>query len=113
MASETAVEGSMVSEIECPICTEKSELILHETRGSRIIWGAGSYGNATKVGHCMAVPIRHVADVGQLSNEEMIDLIKAVDVATRSSYSAWFTSSSWGKANIGAKVRACSRAAMI
>ena len=109
MASETAVEGSVVSKTECPICTEKSELILHETGGSRIIWGAGSHGNATKVGHCMAVPKKHVADVGQLSNEEMIDLIKAVNVATRSSYSAWFTSSSWGKANVGAKVRAAER----
>ena len=61
----------------------------------------------------MAVPIRHVADVGQLSNEEMIDLIKAVDFATRSSYAAWFTSSSWGKANIGTKVLAGGRAALI
>eukprot|EP00850_Spirogloea_muscicola_P005089 SM000023S07545 [mRNA] locus=s23:30355:32149:- [translate_table: standard] len=51
----------------------------------------------------MVAPRRHAAAVSDLHPDELLDLVRAVCLAARASYAAWFTASSWSTANIGPK----------
>eukprot|EP00897_Mesotaenium_endlicherianum_P007241 jgi/Mesen1/6545/ME000334S05884 len=83
----------------CEVCDDTE--VMHTTSHSKIIWGTGAHGAATKLGHVMAVPKRHVAEIGELSPEECVDLVKTIGLAARVAHKAWFTASSWPTANLG------------
>lgn len=74
---------------------------MHTTQHCKVLWGAGSLGAATKVGHTMVLPVRHVSQLGELAADEALDLLRTVCLVTRSVYKAWFEASSWPTHNIG------------
>lgn len=72
----------------CVFCQEGSDrdlLILKRTRLVQIMLNRYPYAN----GHLMVMPHRHTADLGALSDEEMLEMFRAValcrDVLTRAS----------------------------
>lgn len=89
----------------CAVCEEQPREILYRSEHSVLIWGAGSSGAATKVGHIMVCPRRHAAEIGDLGPAETVDLLRCCSLAARSAYSAWYTASSWKVDREGPKVR--------